>query len=79
MNETTTNETANGYLTFEQWMRKVDALCSAAIGVGAFDMEDYRWRDDYDDKLSPEDALEGAMEYWSDDPMFADLMDALDW
>lgn len=41
---------------FSQWMRKVDALISASIGLGANDLEDHPYYDWYEDGVSPASA-----------------------
>lgn len=62
-------------VSFGQWMGAVDSVCMSIIGVAASDMEDYFWRDDYENGGSVFEALEGALEYWSEDAMFGGLVD----
>lgn len=44
-------------MNFRTWMKQVDELCSRVVGVSASTMEDYRWRDSFEDELSPGQAL----------------------
>lgn len=63
-------------LSYEEWIKEADRLCSRLIGVGVYDMEDYLWRDSYESGASPIEGLEGAIDYWSEwDPMFRDLVE----
>jgi hypothetical protein len=53
-------------LSFEAWMRKVDAELEKRCGMGHLDLPDYNYRDMYDDEIPPNDEdmldeiLEGA-------------------
>lgn len=40
-------------MSFEQWMRHVDALLMRVWGVTSGDIADRLWRDSYDDGVSP--------------------------
>jgi len=51
-------------MTFEEFMTECDAICVSEIGVGVHDMPDLMWRDFFDDGLSPQDAIDCAMEEW---------------
>jgi hypothetical protein len=44
--------------SFEQWMREVDRLISAKLGISSGDMRDRLWRDAYEDDLTPKEAVE---------------------
>ena len=45
-------------MTFKQWMRQVDRLLLAALGLSSMDLVDQCWRDMYDDERSPADATD---------------------
>jgi hypothetical protein len=49
--------------SFKLWLAEVDAHISAELGCSLHDLEDYTWRDYYEDNVSPEDT---AHEYISD-------------
>lgn len=52
-------------MTFEQFIKKCDAIVASHIGLGIDDLPDACWRDYYDDGLSPADAIEVAdLDYW---------------
>lgn len=40
-------------LSFEEWMRKVDQLVQSRVGLSAHDLPDWRYRDAYDDEMTP--------------------------
>ena len=48
-------------MSFEAWMKKVDASVSARAGIGASDLPDGMYRDAYDDEMSPKDAATEAL------------------
>lgn len=53
-------------LTFNQWMRQVDRLLEAALGLSSMDLSDQCWRDMYDDERSPTDATDDIIsDPWS--------------
>ena len=54
-------------MTFDEFMKECDAICEAEIGVGVHDMPDLLWRDFHEDGLSPQDAIDCAMEEWGMD------------
>jgi len=43
---------------FEAWMKKVDRQISKLIGIGAYDLPDYLYRDDFDFGYSPKECAE---------------------
>ena len=45
-------------LTFNQWMRQVDRLLEASLGLSSMDLRDLCWRDMFDDERSPGDATD---------------------
>lgn len=49
-------------LTYGAWMSECNRLMVARVGVGASDIEDWGWRDAYDDGIPPKDAVDGALE-----------------
>ena len=49
-------------LTFDQWMRKVDAHVAGTIGLGASDLPDMPYRDWYDSGTRPQDAAKEVIE-----------------
>ena len=54
-------------MTFDEFMKECDAICEAEIGVGVHAMPDLLWRDFHEDGLSPQDAIDCAMEEWGMD------------
>jgi len=44
-------------ISFNAWMKEVDKLCTKIVGFSVHDLEDYRWRDSYEDELEPSEAL----------------------
>jgi len=53
---------AGGDNDFESWLRAVDALCVAKVGLSIFDLGDYLWRDAFDDELTPLEAFRNFAE-----------------
>ena len=51
-------------MTFDEFMTACDAICTAKIGFGVDDMPDLTWRDFFDDGMSPQDAIDCAMDEW---------------
>ena len=43
-------------LSFDEWLRAVDKLFLANLGMGSEAFEDYNWRDEYESEVTPEDA-----------------------
>ena len=54
-------------MTFDEFMKECDAICEAEIGVGVHDMPALCGRDFHEDGLSPQDAIDCAMEEWGMD------------
>lgn len=48
-------------LSFDQWMKTVDALIAAKIGVGAGDLADMPYRDWFDSRMNPRSAAARAI------------------
>lgn len=48
--------------TFERWMVRVDKCLTNRVGMASNDMEDFTWRDYYDDDNSPAEAINDFME-----------------
>jgi hypothetical protein len=46
-----------GDLRFGLWLYLVDKRCRTVFGLSVFDLEDFGWRDAYDDGSSPKAAL----------------------
>ena len=44
---------SNGLVTFEAWKRAVDAEIQRRCGMSADDLPDWRYRDDFADKVTP--------------------------
>lgn len=51
-------------MTFDEFMIECDAICTETIGFGVDDMPDLTWRDFFDDGMSPQDAIDCAMDEW---------------
>ena len=49
-------------VSFEKWMKKLDALFSAKLGLSIHDVEDMPFRDWYDSGMSPEEAFPDVMD-----------------
>jgi hypothetical protein len=49
-------------LTFNQWMRKVDAELTDLCGLTSMDLADQTYHDWYDDGYTPEEAAQEAMD-----------------
>jgi hypothetical protein len=55
------------YESFNSFYRECNRIIGNKIGVGIDDLPDARWRDYFDEGMSPHDAIECAYEdYWSD-------------
>lgn len=49
-------------MDFKTWMRQVNAVVNRSVGCSVFDLEDWCWRDAYDEGYTPEEAAEEALE-----------------
>ena len=49
--------------SFEEWMRKIDALLLYCRGIRLYDLPDCPYRDWYDDRLRPIRAANKALKY----------------
>lgn len=47
---------------FLDWMVECDLIVDRKLGVSLSDLEDWRWRDAYDDQYTPGDAVTEAIE-----------------
>ena len=45
-------------MTFEKWIKQVDSILLAGLGLGYRDLRDRLWRDAYDNGQTPQDAVE---------------------
>ena len=54
-------------MTFDEFMKECDRICTARIGVGIHDMPDLTWRDFHEDGLSPMDSIDCALDEWQGD------------
>ena len=53
--------------SFNSFYRQCNQIIGAKIGVGLDDLPDARWRDYFDDGMSPHEAIECANEdFWAD-------------
>ena len=52
----------SSYTTYGEWMKGVDDVFWTYIGLGVHDMQDYMWRDLYDDTLTPREAFRSFIE-----------------
>lgn len=68
-----TNKTKAEGASFRSWFSEVNSILSEILGLSALDMEDYLWRDDFEDDLTPKEGIEGALEYWEEDIMFSGI------
>jgi len=48
-------------MTFKQWMKALDDLTWNMVGMSIHDLPDCCYRDWYDDKVSPTEAVERAI------------------
>ncbi len=55
--------------SFETWLKQCDRVTKARLhGISLHDMVDASWMDYFEDGLSPEDAVESAInDYWRGD------------
>jgi len=55
--------------SFETWLKQCDRVTRARLhGISLHDMVDASWMDYFEDGLSPEDAVESAInDYWRGD------------
>ena len=49
-------------MTFKQWMKAVDRIIAAELGVGVYDLIDLFWRDMFDADWTPEEAAKPILE-----------------
>lgn len=49
-------------MTFEEWMQAVDRVLVGNCGLSSADMEDFCYRDFYDDAFTPEETANAVME-----------------
>jgi hypothetical protein len=59
---------AGGDLRFALWLYLVKKRCVTVLGLGIFDLEDWRWRDAYDAGSSPKEAFADFREDLGLDP-----------
>lgn len=61
-------------MTFEQWKSGCNIIVIDKIGLSLNDMPDALWRDYYDDGLTPQQAVDSAVEdAWRDEPFITEL------
>lgn len=60
---------------FAAWLRKVDAVYGATLGMGMDDLGDAPWYDYFADGMTPREAVAHALTDWQD--MDFDLIDDL--
>ena len=44
-------------MSFKKWMTEVDRLCIKVTDLSTSDFEDHSWRSNYEDELTPGEAL----------------------
>lgn len=49
-------------MSFEEWMQQVNVHLGALVGLGHRDIADWRYRDAYDDEVSPREAALSALD-----------------
>ena len=54
---------SNDTYKFEQWKKRVDALCTKHFLMPSSCMPDASWRDYFDSSLTPAEAVESAVEF----------------
>ena len=60
---------SNDTYKFEQWKKRVDALCTKHFLMPSSCMPDASWRDYFDSSLTPAEAIESAVEFcWKYEP-----------
>jgi hypothetical protein len=64
-------------LTFNQWMKEVDKILVANLGIGSSDMRDRNWRDAYDDESSPQTAIEDLVGSMDEDDLEQTMEDEM--
>jgi len=69
------NKTKSQGASFRSWFSEANTILGDILGLSALDMEDYLWRDDFESDLTPKEGIEGALEYWEEDPMFSGIAD----
>lgn len=51
---------------FNQWLKQCDDVCVRRIGVGVYDMPDLMWYELYASDLTPDEAIDDAIDQWVD-------------
>lgn len=51
-----------GEREYQDWLKKVDRIMGIKVGLSYNDLADQNWRDWFDDDMSPEEAVEEALE-----------------
>jgi hypothetical protein len=54
--------TGNFHLGFYGYLRVCDSFCMQRAGVSIFDLADMTWRDHYDERVTPGEAVARALE-----------------
>jgi hypothetical protein len=68
-------EVAGGNEDYALWLALCDRRCSRMIGLGIFDLEDWRWGDAFEGDYSPRDAV---MECLSEDSIYSEMFAGID-
>lgn len=55
-------EYAGGSIPFADWLQRVDEICERRTGMSVLDLEDFRWRDAFDDDERPAAACRRFLE-----------------
>jgi hypothetical protein len=66
---------AGGNQDYALWLALCDSRCSRLIGLGIFDLEDWRWGDAFEGDYSPRDAV---MECLSEDSIYSEMFAGID-
>lgn len=64
-------------MNFDQWLRQVDSILVAGLGLGHRELRDRNWRDAFDDGYSPEEAVDELVGGLDDDNIDATMMEEL--
>jgi hypothetical protein len=68
------NKITNKEVSFIEWKKYVNLLCSSNFGCHEDDLPDASWRDYFDDGLTPKQAISFAtIDYWYDIPEIEEL------
>jgi len=54
--------TKGNNMSFEEFMKRCDIICSSRLGLGVHDLEDWRWMDAYRELLAPAVAVQQFLE-----------------